>query len=178
MSKRFISDTYTILILALALITVIALWQLQESPQQAYERGKIDGQLLDTMKPYVTMGIASPSEIVRQIVDGDTLYFWKQQVDTGYVLKPLYRVRKLWVPEDSMESCEYEEWLDTSMGWHGWEISEKLVQGWYDGVDTTYNMYEEAVYNWAMSYLLRERKYVIYFDSTEGCYMIQEENGD
>lgn len=46
MSKRFIDDTLVIIILGLALITVIALWQFQESPQDAYERGKIDGQRL------------------------------------------------------------------------------------------------------------------------------------
>ena len=126
----------------------------------------------------LTMEVAPSSDIVTIIVDGDTLYFWKQQVDTGYVLKPLYRTHRIWTPEDSAADPTWKDWFDTSRGWYSWEISEALTQGWYDGVDSTYSMHEEAAYNWAMSVLLRERKYVIYFDSTEGCYMIQEVRGD
>jgi len=48
-----------------------------------------------SMKPYMTMEVAPPSEIVTQIVEGDTLYFRRQRTDTGYVLIPIYRVRKL-----------------------------------------------------------------------------------
>jgi len=42
MNERFSGDDYIILFLALALIVVTALWQLQESPQEAYERGKVE----------------------------------------------------------------------------------------------------------------------------------------
>jgi len=42
MSKH--DDTYIVAILALALIALIALWQFQESPRDAYERGYIDGR--------------------------------------------------------------------------------------------------------------------------------------
>lgn len=111
-----------------------------ESPQDAYERGKIDGQLTDSTMPYVTMGIAPPSEIITKIIDDDTLYFWKQKVDTGYVLKPLYRVHRTWTPEDSMESWEYKEWFDTSSDWYGWDVSESLARSWYYGTDSTDTM--------------------------------------
>jgi len=140
MSKRFIPDTYTILILALALIAVVALWQLQESPEQAYERGKIDGQLLvDSTKPYMTMEIISPSEseIVVQIIEDDTLYFIKEWVDTGYVLAPIYMVRKSWTP---YRPDWREDWLDTSKGWYGWGISEAFARSWYYGTDSTDTM--------------------------------------
>lgn len=53
-------------------------------------------------------------------------------------------------------------------GWYGWEISEALAQGWYDrAADTSHGIYEKAAIAWAMSVLLRERKFVIYFDSTD-----------
>lgn len=45
MSKLFIDDTFVIIILGLALITVIALWQFQESPEEAYERGYEDARI-------------------------------------------------------------------------------------------------------------------------------------
>lgn len=138
-----------------------------ESPQQAYERGKIDGQFTDSTMPYVTVELIPPSEIVRQITEDDTLYFWRQQLDTGFVLKPIYRVLKLWTPEDSMESWEYEEWLNTSRGWYGWDVSEALMEGWYDGVDSTYSVHEAAMLNWALSVLTKERTFIIYFDSTD-----------
>lgn len=115
--KSLIIGCIIIYALGYASATISFHWLQDESPEQAYERGYKEGQLIDSTKPYVTMGIASPSEIVIQIVEGDTLYFWKQQVDTGYILKPLHRVRRTWTPEDSMESCEYEEWFDTSRGW-------------------------------------------------------------
>jgi len=161
-----------LLVLSIALgMTLI----IQESPQESYERGKVDGQILvDSTKPYVTMELIPPSEIIVQIVGDDTLSFHRERTDTGYVLTPIYVVRKMWTP---YRPGWQEDWLDTSRGWgsidsnengwYGWEISEKLARSWYDGVDSTHRTHEDAALDWAMSYLLRERKFVIYFDSTD-----------
>ena len=60
-------------------------------------------------------------------------------------------------------STESGFWVD----WYSWDISEELARSWYDGVDTTYSMYEDAIKAWAMSYLTKERTFIIYFDSTD-----------
>ena len=58
--------------------------------------------------------------------------------------------------------------LDSTKDWYGWEVSEKLARTWLDrAADTSHRVYEKAALAWAMSVLLRDRKFVIYFDSTD-----------
>lgn len=126
MNKQFLVEGlkwYALTILFAALVLIVTLWILQESPQKAYERGYEDAR----------------SVLL------DTLYNRWFNDSLG------------WGSIDSTEK-----------GWYGWDISEALVRSWYDrAADTSHSVYEKAAYAWAMSYLLRERKFVIYFDSTD-----------
>lgn len=113
----------------------------QSELDDAYERGKTDGQLLVFEK----WGRYS-DETVEQLVD-------------------CIHLRAIYV-FDSL-GFHYDTMLLDTVGWYRWEISDDFARAWYDGVDSTHRMYEDALQAWAMSHLLKERKFIIYFDSTD-----------
>lgn len=162
MSKRVTLRDVIFIVIGFALgILTLTTSEMFWGEQEAYERGYKHRN--------VTTWVISPSEIVRRVVGDDTLYFWRQQVDTGYVLKPLYRVLKPWIPEDSLG---WESWSDTTLDWYSWGVSTALARDWYDGSDN--NIYQDAAVAWVISVLLKESKFTIYFDSTDTLPAVEE----
>lgn len=94
MIKQFIADTYVIVILALALITVVAAWQFQESPEQAYERGYAEGwddaYRLQYAKASDSLEWAADRyKWFRAIVD-EYGAAWREKADTFFIMTALY----------------------------------------------------------------------------------------